>query len=123
MADKNDPQPRDTDRPTNFDGERQQTDDLAPENENSEQVDSYAQAQTVADEALGRSAGVQASDSDHVPSAVNAPDAQDVVDHMKQMERGNTIDMSAYAGEPNHDDNVDKYGEPSKLDGLRGDGT
>jgi hypothetical protein len=42
---------------------------------------------------------------------------------MNQMETSGTIDMSAYEGEPNHDDNVDKYGKRAKLDGLRGDGT
>lgn len=51
------------------------------------------------------------------------PDEQDLVDHMNQMETSGTIDMSAYEGEPNHDDNVDKYGKRAKLDGLRGDGT
>ena len=33
------------------------------------------------------------------------------------------VDMGAYRGEPNHDDNVDKYGKGHKPDGLRGDGT
>ena len=110
-------------RPSKFDGERRQTDELAPENENSEQVDGYAQAQTVSDQAMDRSTSVLGTNSDHVESAFNAPDAQDLVDHMKQMDRSGTVDMSAYASEPNHDDNVDKYGKPAKLDGLRGDGT
>jgi hypothetical protein len=39
------------------------------------------------------------------------------------MDSSGHIDMDAYAGEPNHDDNVDKYGEKSKIDKLRGDGT
>ena len=110
-------------RPSKFDGERRQTDELAPENENSEQVEAYDQAQTVADQAMDRATSVLGTNSDHVQSALGAPDAQDLVDHMKQMDRSGTIDMSAYKSEPNHDDNVDKYGEPSKLDGLRGDGT
>ena len=109
--------------PSDFDGERRQTDDLAPENENSEQVGSYEQAQTVSDQAQNVSTSILKSDTEHAPSGLTAPDAQDVVDHMNQMDRGNTVDMSAYAGEPNHDDNVDKYGTPSKPDGLRGDGT
>ena len=107
----------------NFNGERRQTDALAPENENSEQVDSYSQAQTVTEQAKDRATSILGTNSEHVESSMNAPDAQDLVDHMKQMDNGNTVDMSAYAGEPNHDDNVDKYGKPSKLDGLRGDGT
>ena len=110
-------------RPSKFDGERRQTDTLAPENENSEQVDGYDQAQTVADQAMNRATSVLGTDSDHVESALGAPDAQDLVDHMKQMDRSGTIDMSAYKSEPNHDDNVDKYGKPSKVDDLRGDGT
>ena len=109
--------------PSSFDGERRQTDGLAPENENSEQVGFYKQAQTVSDQAQNVSTSILGADSEHAPSGLTAPDAQDVVDHMTQMERGNTVDMSAYRGEPNHDDNVDKFGKPSKLDGLRGDGT
>ncbi len=113
-----------SDKKTTYDGERRQTDELAPENENSEQVAAYDQAQTVSDQAQqGRSSAIPNTESEHVKSGVTAPDAQDVVDHMKQMERGNTVDMSAYRGEPNHDDNVDKYGKPAKPDGLRGDGT
>ena len=100
-----------------FEGERAQTDALAPENENSEQVDSYEQSQTVAQDAIDRATSVLGTDSTHVESAFNAPDAQDLVDHMIQMKNGNTVDMSAFAGEPKHDDNVDKYGEQSKLDG------
>ena len=48
---------------------------------------------------------------------------QDTIDHMRDMESSGRIDMSAYRGEPNHDDNVDKYGKSAKPDGLRGDGT
>jgi hypothetical protein len=112
-----------SERPSNFDGERRQTDDLAPENENSEQVEAYSQAQTVARQAQNQATSVLGTNSAHVESALGGADAQDVVDHMKQMDRSGTVDMSAYRGEPNHDDNVDKYGAPSKPDGLRGDGT
>jgi hypothetical protein len=94
-----------------FDGENKQTAALAPENENSEQNDEPAQAQSVAEEAINRATGVLGNDTSHVESAFNALDAQDLVDHMKQMERGNTIDMSAFAGEPNHDDEPDTYGK------------
>lgn len=110
-------------RPSKFDGERKQTDALAPENENSEQVDGDAQAQSVADQAIDRATSVLGEGSDHVKSAPGEPDAQDTVDHMNQMKEAGTIDMSAFKGEPNHDDNVDKYGKRSKPDGLRGDGT
>ena len=47
---------------------------------------------------------------------------QDTVDHMRDMESSGRVDMGAYRGEDNHDDNVDKYGKPAKPDGLRGDG-
>lgn len=110
-------------RPANFDGERKQTDTLAPENENAEQMDGDAQAHNVAEQAIDRATSVLGEGSDHVKSAPGEPDAQDTVDHMKQMESAGKIDMSAYKGEPNHDDNVDKYGEKAKPDGLRGDGT
>lgn len=110
-------------RPSDFDGERRQTDALAPENENAEQVDADAQAHNVADDAIDRATSVLGEDSEHVKSAAGQPDAQDTVDHMRQMAEAGKIDMSAYKGEPNHDDNVDKYGKPAKPDGLRGDGT
>lgn len=111
-------------RTASFDGERRQTDELAPENENAEQRDGDAQSQTVADEAQDRATAAFAlEDSEKLERSFDAPDAQDLVDHMNQMDHSGTIDMSAYSGEPNHDDNVDKYGPRSKLDGLRGDGT
>lgn len=94
-----------------IEGERLQTDALAPENENSEQVDAPAQAQNVAQDAITRATSVLGTDSTHLESAFNAPDAQDLVDHMKQMDHSGTIDMSAFAGEPNHDDEDDKYGK------------
>jgi len=42
---------------------------------------------------------------------------------MRDMESSGRVDMDAFAGEPNHDDNADKYGSEAKLDGLRGDGS
>ena len=78
---------------------------LAPETDNSEQDDEDAQAQTVADEARGRSASSEGlSDSEKVNSGDEADDAQDLVDHMKQMDRSGQIDMSAFRGERNDDD-------------------
>ena len=41
---------------------------------------------------------------------------QDTVDHMRDMESSGRIDMSAYRGEDNHDDNEDKYGKSAKVD-------
>ena len=39
------------------------------------------------------------------------------------MEQSGRIDMDAYRGEPNLDDNEDKYSESNKVDDLPGDGT
>jgi len=99
--------------------------DDAPELHNSEQDDEQWQAQTVAEDALRGEA--------HHPSPLDSikPDdegeimddsTQDLVDHMRDMEQSGRIDMSAYRGEPNHDDNEDLYGEESKLDDLPSDG-
>ena len=98
-----------------FDGERRQTDTLAPENENSEQMDGDAQAQTVADQAINKATSVLGGeDSEKVSSGIDDTDAQDLVDHMKQMDNSGTIDMDAYRGERNDDDDVDKYGKSAK---------
>ncbi len=41
---------------------------------------------------------------------------QDTVDHMRDMESSGRIDMGAFRGEDNHDDNEDKYGKSAKVD-------
>jgi hypothetical protein len=105
--------------------------DDAPENFNTEQDDEAAQAQTVADDAIrgiaDRSSG---SESEHGgstnPAQIEPDDAQDVVDHMNQMERSGQIDMDAYRGERSDDDEPDTFGdaalEPDDVDshGNRG---
>src|SRR3546814_14125247 len=68
----------------------------APEARNREQDDEAAQAQSVA-EAARREARLE--DSDKQPSGDAGDDAQDLVDHMRQMERSGRIDMDAYRGE------------------------
>jgi hypothetical protein len=112
-----------TDRPRQS-GERTDA-EQAPELHNSEQDDEQWQAQTVADEALGGEAQ-RASPLDSVknesPGEVMGDSTQDLIDHMRDMEQSGRIDMSAYRGEPNHDDNEDMYGEENKLDDLPGDG-
>ena len=123
----------DKQRPTEFAGENAQTAGLAPENENREQNDEPAQAQTLADEALRlHRAGVKIeepgaetdSGSAKAPSASGEEgDIQDLVVHMNQMETSGRIDNSAFAGSDNHDDNVDVLGRASKVDDLRGDGS
>ncbi len=99
-------------------------DTLAPETHNDEQDDERSQAQTVADEAQAESPR-SPTESTKVEggSGLMNDSTQDTVDHMRDMESSGRVDMDAYRGEPNHDDNVDKYGKQRKPDGLRGDGT
>lgn len=83
--------------------------DAAPEARNKSQDDAPDQAQTLADEALGRAPLADAEESERVPSSgVDLADASgstpDVVDHMRQMIRDGRIDMGAYRGERNDDD-------------------
>lgn len=94
--------------------------DLPPETHNDEQDDERSQAQTVAEDARGQS-GASPTES-RKPRDPEGESEQDVVDHMRDMESSGQIDMGAFRGEPNHDDNVDKYGEGHDDDGLRGDG-
>ncbi|NIJ35479.1 DNA-directed RNA polymerase delta subunit [Sphingopyxis panaciterrae] len=80
----------------------------APEALNREQQDEEAQAQTVA-EAARRERRLE--DSDKVKSGDESDDAQDLVDHMRQMERSGRIDMDAYRGERSDDDEDGELGE------------
>ena len=88
----------------------------APESFNKEQDDEAAQAQTVSDDAI-RGIADRASffESEHGgssnPAQIDPDDAQDVVDHMNQMERSGRIDMDAYRGERSDDDEPDTFGE------------
>jgi len=89
---------------------------LAPETFNDEQHDESAQAQTVADQALGRAVDSFGLEDGKKPDAsiTDESSAEDLVDHMKQMEKGG-IDMTAYRGEPNMDDNTGKYGKSNVM--------
>jgi hypothetical protein len=100
-----------TDRRDEFEGEKGQTEDLSPELHNSEQDDEQDQAQTLASESLGDvdSEEFGLDDTDKVPTGEEGDDVQDLVDHMRQMVSSGRIDNSAYAGEPNDDDNDDLY--------------
>jgi hypothetical protein len=112
------------DKPNRFEEHRAREEDLPPETDNAEQdQDAEEQAQTVADEALNRGTDQGLEDSEKVPSGGDFDDVQDLVDRMEQMDSSGRIDMGAYRGEPNHDDNVDKLGNARKIDPLRGDGT
>ncbi|QOV93736.1 MULTISPECIES: hypothetical protein [unclassified Novosphingobium] len=88
----------------------------APEAVNTEQEDGDAQAQTVADEALSRATSVlgeQDLGEKVTGQGLGGDDADvpDLVDHMKQMVSSGRIDMSAYRGERNDDDEAGIYGE------------
>lgn len=90
-------------------------DPIAPETVNVEQEDESTQAQTLADEALGRaSSGIGSIESEKVKSGDETDDVQDLVDHMKQMETSGRIDMSAYAGERNDDEEEGRYGNAAE---------
>ncbi|MXP44756.1 hypothetical protein [Allopontixanthobacter sediminis] len=98
--------------------------DFAPETHNDEQDDHRSQAQEVAQQARGRADAGSPTESRKDPNT-NDPmgdSTQDIIDHMRDMESSGRIDMDAFKGEPNHDDNVDELGPEGKLDNLRGDG-
>jgi hypothetical protein len=96
--------------------------DLAPENRNAEQADAPEQAQTVARQARTRDTALGPDDSEKVKGRYDDDDEQDLVEHMNQMDTSGAIDMSAYDGEPNHDDNEDALGRRNKIDDLPSDG-
>ena len=99
---------------------------FAPETHNDEQDDHRAQSQTLADEALGRKPVDYGSPTESVKvngDNLDEDSSQDLIDQMRGMESSGRIDMGAYRGEDNMDDNEDKYGDENKIDGLRSDGT
>ena len=92
---------------------------LAPETHNDEQDDHLSQAQSVANDARGRKPGDYGSPTESVKkngANIDGDSTQDTVDHMRDMESSGRIDMGAYRGEDNMDDNEDKYGKDNKLD-------
>jgi len=98
--------------------------DNDPDIENSEQHDEPEQTQSVAADALrGEARAPSPLDSVKVHGGIDDSDApQDLIDRMRDMEQSGRIDMGAFEGEPNFDDNEDKYGESAKEDDLPGDG-
>jgi len=101
------------------DADGEQQDDLAPELFNDEQEDESTQTHDVAGGALlgeARDASPLDSLKDDNESGLMDDSTQDLIDHMRDMEQSGRIDMSAYEGEPNHDDNEDKYARSNKLD-------
>ena len=79
----------------------------APEAVNREQQDEEAQAQTVGEEARKER---RLAESEKTPARDETDDAQDLVDHMRQMEHSGRIDMDAYRGERSDDDEEDNLG-------------
>lgn len=99
---------------------------LAPEMHNDEQDDHRDQAQQVSQEARQLTPGMESpteSKKGRGETDLLNDSTQDVIDRMKDMEQSGRIDMDAYRGEPNLDDNQDKYGEANKVDDVPGDGT
>jgi hypothetical protein len=95
-----------TDRPRDFDGERP-TVDLAPELDNSQQADE-GQTQDVAAEAMNLATNdIRLHDTEKVKGGIDDFDTPDLVDHMNQMVTSGRVDLSAFEGEPNHDDDDD----------------
>ncbi|MCW1383113.1 hypothetical protein OLX02_09785 [Novosphingobium sp. KCTC 2891] len=109
MTDRKPISPAQNDAGENFD-ER----DLAPEAHNAEQDDEGAQAQTIANEGIGRGSG--SGEDGETERVGDDPDeiggtTPDVVDHMKQMVTSGRIDMGAFRGERSDDDEEGTYGE------------
>ena len=113
-----------TDRKPEEQEERQSH--LAPEMHNDEQDDHRMQAQEVTEDARQLTPGSDSpTESEKGPgdSGLLNDSTQDTIDRMKDMEQSGRIDMDAYRGEPNMDDNEDKYGPGNKLDDLPSDGS
>jgi hypothetical protein len=93
-------------------------DDLAPETVNDEQEEEDTQAQSIADQANGRSASdAGLGDTEKVKGGIqDEDDIEDLVDHMNQMDTSGTIDMSAYDGEETMDDLEGRYGKRNAAD-------
>jgi|SRR6185369_9058910 hypothetical protein len=89
----------------------------APDAVNREQEDESTQAQTVADEVLARAEGAGQfglDETEKVKAGDETDDVQDLVDHMRQMETSGRIDMSAFRGERNDDEEEGRYGNAAE---------
>ena len=94
--------------------------DEAPEAHNQSQDDAGEQAQTIADESLGRSSDFDFGDSEKPEydsiSDSDGDSTPDLVDTMNQMVSSGHIDMGAFRGERNDDDEEDGLGEQGLED-------
>jgi hypothetical protein len=88
--------------------------------DNAEQDETGSQAQDVAQDALRRpyrDDGETEHGGKTNPAQIIPDDAQDLVDHMTDMERSGRIDMDAFDGEESMDDedgSVPETGEPAR---------
>lgn len=86
-------------------------DDPPPEITNlSQDEDEGEQAQTFADASLHDENDIGLSDTEKVKSGYDDDDVQDLVDHMNDMVASGRIDMDAYRGERNDDDEEGSLG-------------
>jgi hypothetical protein len=91
--------------------------ELTPEAHNQSQDDAADQAQTLADEALGRATSFDDEETEKAGSGDEGdPGTPDLVDTMNQMVSSGHIDMGAFAGERNDDDEEMTYGEDADAE-------
>jgi hypothetical protein len=109
--------------PDTMKNQEQRQANFAPETHNDEQDDHLSQAQEIAEEARNRDGEASPLDSTRVNRGTEDDSTQDLIDHMRDMESSGRIDMDAYAGEENLDDNEDKYDEDNRVDDLPSDGS
>ena len=101
-----------TDKP---ESQEQRQANLAPETHNDEQDDHRSQAQEVSEQPQALTEETASPTESKKPEGDKpiGSSEQDTIDHMRDMESSGRIDMDAYAGEPNHDDDDNKYGRAS----------
>lgn len=106
---------RKTPAPLSDDGRPQ---GLAHETRNAEQDERGEQAQDVAADALdpesGRGGGTESRKPPVTGLDDDDGDEADLIDIMDRMEKTGTIDNSAFAGEPEHDDEPTRYRDSGK---------
>ncbi|WP_309622243.1 hypothetical protein [Novosphingobium sp.] len=91
--------------------------EATPEAHNQSQDDDADQAQTLADEALGRATTFDDEESEKVGSGDESEGSTpDLVDTMNQMVSSGHIDMGAFAGERNDDDEEQTYGKDADAE-------
>lgn len=103
---------------------------LPPEAHNDDQDEHGEQAQDVAEDARRADSATTSPLESTKPDSDDydpAPDSKgDLIDEMRRMEGEGRIDMSAFAGEPNHDDEPGTYGgettDDDDADWLSADG-